>query len=216
MKIVNSKALYYFSSDLNESVNSCEEVTLLESVPSRKRLPSPISPSITSPFSSPTSLFSSPLVKKFKNVTNMNSFVIHTTRDFRDSIDHQVARYLFATNTPFKAVEHPEFKALLSALRPGYTPPSREAVAGKLLDDVHLTILDVCKDKLQGKDVCMSLDGWSNVRNEPIVCICVTTIEGKTYPIKAIDTSGHSHTAVYLQELAKMQLWSAKNSSTVM
>jgi hypothetical protein len=191
---------------VNESVNNCEELVVLDSGPSRKRLPSQISP-----LSSPTSSCMSPPVKKPANVTNMNSFVIHTTRDFKENIDNQVARYLFATNTPFKAVEHPEFKTLLSALRPGYVPPSREAVAGKLLDNVYLSILDVCQNMLQGKDVCMSLDGWSNVRNEPIVCICVTTNEGKTYPIKAIDTSGHSHTAVYLQGLATNAILECQN-----
>lgn len=28
--------------------------------------------------------------------------------------------------------------------------------------------------KLKGKTVCMALDGWSNISNESIVCVCVT------------------------------------------
>ncbi len=43
----------------------------------------------------------------------------------------------------------------------------------------------------------MCLEGWSNVHNKPILAVCVTTTEGKTYPMKTIDT------AEYLQELAK-------------
>lgn len=37
-----------------------------------------------------------------------------------------------ATNTPFRSVEHPEFKALISSLRPGYNPPTRYEISDAL------------------------------------------------------------------------------------
>ncbi|XP_074040538.1 uncharacterized protein [Leptinotarsa decemlineata] len=57
---------------------------------------------------------------------------------------------------------------------------------------------------LKGKVVCMALDGWSNIRNEPIVCVSVTTTEndGSVYLIDTIDTSSNSHTSDYLLTLA--------------
>ena len=48
----------------------------------------------------------------------------------------------------------------------------------------------------------MSLDGWSNVHNEPIVCVAATSSTGVTYVTDTIDTSGKPHTSDYLKELA--------------
>lgn len=47
----------------------------------------------------------------------------------------------------------------------------------------------------------MTLDGWSNVNNDPIVCFAITVAQGKnakTYLSQTFDTSGNSHTAEYL------------------
>lgn len=49
----------------------------------------------------------------------------------------------------------------------------------------------------------MSLDGWSNVHNEPIICVTVTTSDGALHFVNSVDTSGHSHTADYLVEVAQ-------------
>lgn len=60
------------------------------------------------------------------------------------------------------------------------------------------------ENNLKRKAVCMALDGWSNIRNEPIVCISVTTTEneGSVHLIDTIDTSSNSHTSNYLLTLA--------------
>jgi len=118
-------------------------------------------------------------------------------------MDQQVARFLYATNMPFHAVEHPEFKKMITLLRPGYQPPSRHDVAGPLLCHIHQQLEKECQGKLEGENVSMALDGWTNIRNEPIVCVCVTTSDGKIYPTMTVNTSGHSHTASYLAEVAK-------------
>lgn len=54
--------------------------------------------------------------------------------------------------------------------------------------------------KLQNKTVCLSLDGWSNIKNQPIICACVTT-DGNVFLVETIDTSGNPHTSEYLAEL---------------
>ena len=60
----------------------------------------------------------------------------------------------------------------------------------------------LCREQLSGETVCMSLDGWSNVHNEPIVCVAATSSTGVTYVTDTIDTSGKPHTSDYLKELA--------------
>lgn len=59
------------------------------------------------------------------------------------------------------------------------------------------------KEDLKGIGVGMSLDGWSNIRNESIICVCVTEAEEKmVHRIDTIDTEGNSHTGEYLLLLA--------------
>uniref|UniRef100_A0A1X7VPL6 DUF659 domain-containing protein n=1 Tax=Amphimedon queenslandica TaxID=400682 RepID=A0A1X7VPL6_AMPQE len=56
---------------------------------------------------------------------------------------------------------------------------------------------------LQGKTVCLSLDGWSNIRNEPIICVVLYTKYGDSFLVQTVDTSGKSHTADCLLTIAK-------------
>lgn len=125
-----------------------------------------------------------------------------TTSQQKDSLDLQVARFVYATNTSFRSVEHPQFIRLLEQLRPGYNPPSRKAIGGSLLDTVYIEEKRKCSEILQDKTVCAGIDGWSNVHNEPIVCVTVTIATGETYLVDTIDTSGNSHTSEYLTEIA--------------
>ncbi|CAH0563065.1 unnamed protein product [Brassicogethes aeneus] len=48
----------------------------------------------------------------------------------------------------------------------------------------------------------MSLDGWSNVHNEPIICTSFVSQSGESVLIDTVDTTGKSHTAEYLKEIA--------------
>ena len=51
-------------------------------------------------------------------------------------------------------------------------------------------------------NVSIVLDRWSNIHSESVVCVSVTSSVGDTFLIKTVDTSGHVHTAEYLQEVA--------------
>jgi hypothetical protein len=87
-------------------------------------------------------------------------------------------------------------------LRPGCRPPSRFDIGGRLLENVQATMMEDCKELLQGKTVSLALAGWSNVHNEPVVCVSVTTSDGDTYLTDTVGTSGHGHTAEYLTDVA--------------
>lgn len=119
---------------------------------------------------------------------------------------------IYATNSSFRLVEHPTFIKAVQMLRPGYKLPDRKAIGGRLLDIVHDRHQNTCKDQLNGKTVCMSLDGWSNVHNEPIVCVAVTDEEGNTFVTDTIDTSGHAHSTNYLEEIASTTITKAETT----
>ncbi|KAJ8911975.1 hypothetical protein NQ315_003253 [Exocentrus adspersus] len=131
----------------------------------------------------------------------LNSFVTRTTAAEKQKFDLQVARLIYGTNCAFRTVEHPEFKKLVM-LHPGYQPPNRQKIGNELLCTIYESVHAQRKKELIDKNVCMSIDGWSNVRNDSIVCVSVTEIQdGKVYLIDTIDTQDKSHTAEYLLSL---------------
>lgn len=149
-----------------------------------------------------TSTSQQPIVyKHIAKKTKLDDFVIKTSGEEKQKLDLQVARYLYATNTPFRHVENQEFVKLVTMLRPGYKAPTREDIGGPLLDFVYEQEKMKCKNLLEGQTVSLSIDGWSNIRNEPIVCACVTTKDGHTVLTDTIDTSGNRHTAEYLKDV---------------
>ncbi|XP_053102956.1 uncharacterized protein LOC128323583 [Hemicordylus capensis] len=139
--------------------------------------------------------------KSFPPGTTIDKFVIKTSRLEKELIDEKIAQFVYAMNSSFRLTENPHFINMVQSLRPGYSPPSRADVAGKLLDKVYDREMEQCATALEGRIVNLSIDGWSNVHNDPIVCACITTEEGKVFLAQTIDTSGNAHTAEYLQEV---------------
>ena len=97
--------------------------------------------------------------------------VSRTTTCEKQKLDIKVAKYFYATNTPFSHVDLTSFKELCSTLRPSYRPPSRHQIGGNLLNAVNEECQEIAKKALKDELVTLSLDGWTNVKNEPIVCI---------------------------------------------
>lgn len=142
---------------------------------------------------------------------NMNAYVIKTSKTQKQMLDEEVARYIYATNSAFHHVQHPQFKKMISALRPGYTAPNEVEIGGSLLDNIYSQEREKCCTYLSGQIVNLSIDGWSNVHNEPILCAVVTTKKGENYLLETIDTSGCSHTIEYLVEVAKNSMIKCEN-----
>ncbi|XP_060546381.1 uncharacterized protein LOC132711450 [Pantherophis guttatus] len=126
--------------------------------------------------------------KPFPPGTTIDKFVIKTSRLEKEIIDEKIAQFVYATNSSFHLTQNPHFINMVQSLRPGYSPPSRADVAGKLLDKVYDREMEQCATALEGRIVKLSIDGWSNVHNDPIVCACITTEEGKVFLAQTIDT----------------------------
>lgn len=139
--------------------------------------------------------------KKIENQPTMSGFVMRTSIAERHKIDKQIAKAIFATNSSFRCIENSEVKKAIQLLRPGYTPPSRKTVATSLLDEIYEEEKDKCFSSLSGQCVNMSIDGWSNVHNEPVICATITTEDGRALLYESIDTSGKPHTSQYLTEI---------------
>ena len=140
-------------------------------------------------------------VLKPNPTSNIDKFIVKTSSAEKVVLDKSVASMVYATNSPFALVEHNKFRNMCKSLRPGYQPPSAYQVGNKLLNPIYEEEKEKCLKKLEGKVVCAALDGWSNVKNDPIICVTVTN-SGDVNLVDTIDTSGSSHTAEYLCETA--------------
>jgi hypothetical protein len=137
---------------------------------------------------------------KDKN-SSVEKFIVKTTKKDKESFDEQIARFFFATNLAFHKSSHVEFKNMCNILHPGYVPPNERQLANDLLDKVYLSEQNICFENFKNEIVCLTLDGWSNVNNNSIICACIIKKNGFVALVDTIDTSGHAHTSQYLQDL---------------
>ena len=84
-----------------------------------------------------------------------------------------VGRFVFASNLPFCAVDHPEFRNLMKVLRLGAAPVSARNIHNKQLPAAYATERAMLAAELQGQEVTMSLDGWSTAQSVPVIGIAV-------------------------------------------
>ena len=87
--------------------------------------------------------------------------MIKTTKS--EVIEEQIAKFIHATNSSFRIIELEEFIRMIQLLRPGYHPPGRFDISGRLSNNVHKKCPESRNRMLEEKTVCMSLDGWSDV-----------------------------------------------------
>ena len=156
-------AAIYLTTDVSNYPNTpMPDIVKLEE---RERATSPI-------ILDPPTKSHNPIVSRMESMDNL---VMHTSGNEKPAIDLQIARFVCASNLPFSIVEHPEFFKLITMLRPGYQSPSRHKISDGLLNYLYFSMQSDCKERLADQTVFMMLDGWSNIHNEPIVCVSVTT-----------------------------------------
>lgn len=91
---------------------------------------------------------------------------------------------------------------MCSILRPGYKGPSAKQIGDTLLNTVHKEVKTDCRKEIENSTVCMSMDGWSNIHNEPLICCSIVTSNGESILIDCVDTGVDRHTAENLKDLA--------------
>ena len=123
----------------------------------------------------------------------------------QQEIDAAITKFVVGTNSPFVIVENANFLRLVDILRPRTKIPSRQKLAGPLLDKVFaeekLKVEKIVKDQ-----VCtMMIDGWSTKVMEPVLGNAISVL-GQTFLFDTLDTSDHPHTTDYLVEIFKEEL----------
>jgi len=101
-------------------------------------------------------------------------------------------------NIPFYAAKSPYFKTMVKGIAnfgPTYDPPSSKIIGGQLLmkKDIEAAIEPIRKG--WSRNGCSLIgDGWSDVRRRPLQGLIVSS-RGKSFFIKAYDSSGHQKTS---------------------
>ena len=101
---------------------------------------------------------------------HIRDFTVATTSSQEHLLDMQIARYIYACND---VADMPEFKTMISLLRPGYTAPNRKKLANNLLDAVFEEVNQKTSTELKDKEVRLIQDGWSDIHNTPVIASCV-------------------------------------------
>lgn len=144
-----------------------------------------------------------------------NADVIATTEAYGKELNLQIGRYFYATNTPFLHADHVEFKKMMNSLRPGYNGPSSHQIGGPILNEVYEDVLSECRIKLQGETVCMSMDGWSNIHNELLICCSIITQKEESFLVDTSETGAQSHNAENLKTVALEAINKTENQFNV-
>ena len=82
-------------------------------------------------------------------------------------------------------------------------------VGGKLLDKVASEVKSKVADEVQGKEVTLIQDGWSDVHNQPVIASTIHT-GSKSYFLFSCDTGAHSKTSEYCAGVAFQAIEEAK------
>lgn len=137
---------------------------------------------------------------KKKRQLDLTGHFVTTSSVQKQDLDQKLADLLFATNTPFNFVEHPIFKEFCNMMRPGYIPPTAKQIGGPLLENSHNRLKSILKQELEGKPTTIQQDGWTNIKEDPIIATSLTT-HGKGYFNDAHDPGAEKKTADLCSEL---------------
>lgn len=137
---------------------------------------------------------------------NINKFIYKTTEAEKKLFDLQFARIFYACNIPFSVAENEHMVKFIHMMRSGsYKPPNRRDVGGYLLDEVNRECEEIMVTELDGKNVTLIQDGWSNIHNQPIIGTCLHN-GSRSYFIRSVDTGTEKKTANYCSELAEKEI----------
>lgn len=150
-----------------------------------------------------------PPPKRHNTQPHIDNHITKTDQATTELLHMELAKLFFGCNIPFTVIEHPLFLSFMRVARPGYVPPNRKQLADKYLDKVHEGLQTTMAEQLQGKVVTLVEDGWSNIRNEPVIATCVQTHD-KTYFIDATDTGSMPKTGANCASLAKENIIKAE------
>lgn len=124
----------------------------------------------------------------------------------RDFVDSAIVRWLCACGVPFNILRSPFFHEMISAVNKapeGYKAPSFEKARTSLLDEEKRKVeneIAIIKDTWHMHGVSIISDGWTNVKNQPLINVLAANKDGAMF-LYAVECSGVEKTGSYIKSL---------------
>jgi len=137
--------------------------------------------------------------KKQKTQTKIDNYADKCNSEEQKDIDQYLARAIFGSGLPLSLVEDEYFIAFCKKLRPAYELPTRKKLSTTLLNNTYKNVTENITQHVEKSNlVCITSDGWTNSRCEPIINFMVTTPKPVFW--KAIETEEKRHTGTFIAE----------------
>jgi hypothetical protein len=110
-----------------------------------------------------------------------------------------MALHYYITGTAFQRIEDENLVKAIKMLRPDAVLPDRKKLSGVLLDKCYNNVKKLRDSymKSASSSICLTTDGWSNIRNEPIVNYMANS-PSKTIFLESVTTGIQGHTAEWI------------------
>ncbi|RWS23594.1 uncharacterized protein B4U80_13347 [Leptotrombidium deliense] len=127
--------------------------------------------------------YKSPFMKVWKrnerssgnDVQCLTKFIQKISKNENNVLEKKYARMVFMANYSFLSTENFYVRDFFQECHPGFKVPNRQRLK-ILLDEEYLQIKEDVGKLIEKADYCsIVIDAWSNVRNEAIINIMVTT-----------------------------------------
>ena len=134
-------------------------------------------------------------------------------------VDQSVARAFNSAGIPFNVINNHSFKQALSEVAkfgPGYSPPSEFNLRAYLLEKevskVSAVVKTVVMNDLHTTGCAIVSDGWSNIKNKPIINEILVCTKGELF-LDSTDTSGDKKTSKFIADkiIKQINLLGASN-----
>ena len=83
-------------------------------------------------------------------------------------------------------------------LRPGTKVYGRHTLSERLLEEEYKDVCSAAQKEIGGKMATLSVDGWSNLTNQPVLGVSVDH-----WLIDTVDTGGKPHNSEYVAEVMR-------------
>ncbi|CAG8806261.1 44467_t:CDS:2 [Gigaspora margarita] len=124
-----------------------------------------------------------------------------------NNINLALIKVFIVCNIPFHIISNLYFIDALRELRPGYQPPSRQLLTGRLLTaeivKINQNIINVLE---KSSNLTLGLDGWTNPNEKLLWNFVIHTSSGREYLWKLVDLSNQSHSGEVLQDYIGIKL----------
>lgn len=137
--------------------------------------------------------------KKQKIQSKIDNYADKCSNEEQEEIDCYLARAIFGGGLPLFLVEDEYFIAFCKKLRPAYELPKRNKLSNELLNKTYKNVTEnITQHVKEANLVCITSDGWTNLRCEPIINFMVTTPKPVFW--KAIETKEKRHTGTFIAQ----------------